>query len=117
MARDQIHGIYFCLFKNVVIYFIIGIILISIISFSGRYFNIKGYKISDVIEWANNIVLYILPILLGIFTAVKGGRHRIKSVKLKLLWVAMNCFINYVVFRIIAMCMLIVSFIVFPLPS
>lgn len=118
MRHKKTSEIYYFLFKNIIIYFIIGSILISIITFLDKYSYVKKYyEINIVLEWINNIIIYILPIFLGIFIASKVNRPLIKLKRLKLLWIFLNCFFNFIIFRFIAMFILIINFIIFPLPS
>lgn len=118
MKNEKARKIYFLLLKNIIIYFIIGFILISIVTFLDKIFYIKRfYEIHIILKWINNIILYILPLLLGVFIAGKKDRQVIKLKKLKLLWVLINCFFSYIIFKAAAIFILIINFIIFPLPS
>ena len=118
MKNKKTGEIYFVLLKNIVIYFIIGFILISIVAFLDKVFYIKRfYEINIILEWINNIILYILPLLLGVFIASKREKLVIKLKRLKLLWVLINCFFSFIIFKFVAIFILIINFVIFPLPS
>lgn len=93
--------IYILLLKNSIVYFVISFILISILSFFIEYFSVNGfYKISKIIIYFNQIVVYLLPFILGGFVAkISLNKYMFtKNKYIKLLWLFINCFFGFLIF-------------------
>lgn len=109
---------YMLLFKNSIVYFVSSFILISFLIFFIRYFSINGfYEISKIMIYFNQIVLYLLSLILGVFiTKISIKKYMFtKPMYIKLLWLFINCFFSFLIFWFTDIFILVLSLCIYPL--